>query len=213
MTVNYFKQSLKANNSDSTVRVSFPDTDTISESSVEKQTVNEAYEPSHTNWAIKIVFLCLSFAAIGINDSATGSNLHNIQDRYSITFNQTSFLFLSNAGGYAISSLCTCHIMFLLGVRMTIFLSAIIYAAGALITAFAPPFPVIVVSLFRGYCILIENGQSHQSHSAGLRQWLPRCSSDVCSCPDSIFGCVLARLFVLLDWFGVSGYLESKTEG
>ncbi|TIA88667.1 hypothetical protein E3P99_02461 [Wallemia hederae] len=150
MTVDYSKHSVQASNSDSTVKVFFPDTETTSNLSVEKnKTVNKEYEPSHTNWAIKIVFICLAFAAIGINDSATGSNLHNIQDRYSITFNQTSFLFLSNAGGYAISSLCTCHIMFLLGVRITIFFSAIIYTAGALMMAFAPPFPVVVVSLFQ----------------------------------------------------------------
>lgn len=156
MTTDFFKQSLAANHSDNTVRVSFPDTDTNSDtSSIEKQTINDKFEPSHTRWGLMIIFLSLAFAAIGINDSATGSNLHNIQDRYSISYKEASFLFLSNAGGYAISSLCTCHVMLLVGVRMTIFFSAIIYSSGAIITAFAPPFPVIVVSLFRG-CIFVE---------------------------------------------------------
>ena len=211
MTVDYSKHSLQASNSDSTVKVFFPDAEITSTLSVEKnKTANEECEPSHTNWAIKIVFICLAFAAIGINDSATGSNLHNIQDKYSINFNQTSFLFLSNAGGYAISSLCTCHIMFLLGVRITIFLSAIIYTAGALMMALAPPFPVVVVSLFRGWCALNVNCLSYQSHSAGHRQWISRRSSYICSYAHSIFGCILARLLDILFWIGVSEQWKSK---
>ncbi|TIB11479.1 hypothetical protein E3P92_02875 [Wallemia ichthyophaga] len=136
-------------NNGNTVKSQVADNDANSDiSSLEKQNISEKVELSTIRWSIMIVFLCFSFTAIGINDSATGSNLHNIQERYSISYKQTSFLFLSNAGGYAVSSLCTCYVMFWIGVRWTIFFSAIIYSGGALITSFAPPFGVIVVSLF-----------------------------------------------------------------
>lgn len=148
-SVTYTGTDSDTSNNGNTVKSQVADTDANSDiSSLEKQNTSEKVELSTIRWSIMIVFLCFSFTAIGINDSATGSNLHNIQERYSISYKQTSFLFLSNAGGYAVSSLCTCYIMFWIGVRWTIFFSAIIYSGGALITSFAPPFGVIVVSLF-----------------------------------------------------------------
>lgn len=148
MTTKYFQGSLNAAN-DNPVRISYPDTDTNSDTTIEKPALQEReIEQSSTRRIFQLIFITLSFIGIGLNDSATGSNLSNIQERYGLSFKDASFLFLSNAGGYAISSVCTVHIMYYFGVSLTIFVSAIIYSGGALLTAFAPPFPAMVVSLF-----------------------------------------------------------------
>lgn len=150
MTTKYFQGSLNAAN-DNPVRISYPDTDTNSDTTIEKHAQQEQIiEQSSTRRIFQLIFITLSFIGIGLNDSATGSNLNNIQETYGLSFKDASFFFLSNAGGYAISSVCTVHIMYYFGIPLTIFVSAMIYSGGALLTAFAPPFPAMVVSLFCG---------------------------------------------------------------
>ena len=148
---NFKQENFRSGESTPSSQITFPEFD----DNINK--IDDLNKSSKPRRIIQLIAVAISFTAIGINDSATGSNLNSIQSRYELSYKDVSFLFLSNAGEYALSALCTIHILYFFGTRMTIFVSTLIYSGGSIMTAFAPPFPAVVIALFRNVLFVIND--------------------------------------------------------
>ncbi|TIC74023.1 hypothetical protein E3Q00_02350 [Wallemia mellicola] len=96
---------------------------------------------------ILILMTSLTYMTIGLNDSAVGALIPQMQEFYNHSEATMSLCFLANFGGYLVSTAISSYLIHHLPLRIVLMIASAIYAAGSLIGAFAPPFATIVVSL------------------------------------------------------------------
>ena len=104
---------------------------------------------------VLIAMTCMSYMTIGINDSAVGALLPQMQEFYNSSESTMSFCFLANFGGYLASTASSSYLVQHLPLRVVLMASSSIYCGGSLIGTFAPPFPALIISLFRKYYIIL----------------------------------------------------------
>ncbi|CCO28592.1 Riboflavin transporter MCH5 [Rhizoctonia solani AG-1 IB] len=90
---------------------------------------------------------CAGVFAVGINDTAMGANLPSIQEHYNLSYDVLSIVFLAGFGGYLISCVLNSVLQSVIGIRGVLLMAGFWYATGAMLIAFAPPFPVVMIGL------------------------------------------------------------------
>ncbi|TIB92307.1 hypothetical protein E3Q18_02528 [Wallemia mellicola] len=98
---------------------------------------------------ILILMTSLTYMTIGLNDSAVGALIPQMQEFYNHSEATMSLCFLANFGGYLVSTAISSYLIHHLPLRIVLMIASAIYAAGSLIGAFAPPFATIVKSASR----------------------------------------------------------------
>ncbi|CEL55801.1 Bypass of stop codon protein 6 OS=Saccharomyces cerevisiae (strain ATCC 204508 / S288c) GN=BSC6 PE=1 SV=1 [Rhizoctonia solani AG-1 IB] len=90
---------------------------------------------------------CAGVFAVGINDTAMGANLPSIQEHYNLSYDVLSIVFLAGFGGYLISCVLNSVLQSVIGIHGVLLMAGFWYATGAMLIAFAPPFPVVMIGL------------------------------------------------------------------
>ncbi|TIC22103.1 MFS general substrate transporter [Wallemia mellicola] len=96
---------------------------------------------------ILFAMTCSSFAIIGLNDSAIGALIPQMEVFYNKSESTISLSFLANSGGYFISTLASSYMIHHMPLYIVMMISSFSYAAGSLIGTFKPPFAALMVSL------------------------------------------------------------------
>ncbi|RKP04043.1 hypothetical protein CXG81DRAFT_8738 [Caulochytrium protostelioides] len=94
--------------------------------------------------------MAVTFSAIsmiGLNDSATGALLPELEIYYHLPKDILSIVFLANVFGYLLSCVFSTPLEFRLGTRMTLMLSSASYVVATILMLITPPFPVVVIAL------------------------------------------------------------------
>ncbi|TIA70920.1 hypothetical protein E3P89_02387 [Wallemia ichthyophaga] len=105
---------------------------------------NKAYR-FQKKWVL-VAMTALSFATIGINDSAVGALMPQMEKYYHKSEAIMSFSFLANSGGYVISTATSSFLIHHLQLRYVLMIASCIYSLGSLIGTFRPPFGALMVS-------------------------------------------------------------------
>ncbi|KDN38429.1 hypothetical protein RSAG8_09523, partial [Rhizoctonia solani AG-8 WAC10335] len=90
---------------------------------------------------------CMGIFAGGLNFTATGANLPSFQAHYHLSYETVSLVFLAGLGGCLLSCLLNSVLQSVIGTCNVLLMDGALYAGGALLISFAPPFPVVVVGL------------------------------------------------------------------
>ncbi|GAA5883016.1 hypothetical protein JCM16303_006793 [Sporobolomyces ruberrimus] len=91
-------------------------------------------------------------ALVGMNDSATGSNLESMREHYEVSYDEISLVFLATSAGYCVSSISASFFTHHIGVNYTLLVAATALSLGCIALSVAPPFPVFIIALgFMGF--------------------------------------------------------------
>lgn len=94
----------------------------------------------------------LVIALVGMNDSATGSNLESMREHYEVSYDEISLVFLATSAGYCVSSISASFFTHHIGVNYTLLVAATALSLGCIALSVAPPFPVFIIALgFMGF--------------------------------------------------------------
>ncbi|TIA88669.1 hypothetical protein E3P99_02463 [Wallemia hederae] len=93
-----------------------------------------------------VAMTSLTFASIGINDSAVGALMPQMERYYNKSESIMSFSFLANSGGYLISTSTSSYLIHHLPLRYVLMIASSTYCGGSLIGTFRPPFAAMMVS-------------------------------------------------------------------
>jgi fucose permease len=96
-------------------------------------------------WQFGLSFL--AFVLIGASDGATGVLLPSLGSYYHVDKATLSLLFLLMSGGYLAAALGSGALVQRLGQQHFLMLGTALYAAGALVIALRPPFPLYLGTL------------------------------------------------------------------
>ncbi|KEP52042.1 MFS transporter [Rhizoctonia solani 123E] len=107
---------------------------------------------------------CMGIFAAGLNFTATGANLPSFQAHYHLSYETVSLVFLAGFGGYLLSCALNSVLQSVIGTWSVLLMAGVLYAGGALLISFAPPFPAVVV----GLCLMGFGGGFYEACLTGV---------------------------------------------
>jgi len=131
------------------------------------ETMQSFWDPPENRF--RVVALCLTCFAGGLNDSAPGALLAYIEKNYSIGYAVVSTIFVANALGFISAAFFNNALTVRLGRSKTFAIAELILVAAYTLIVVKPPFPVIVVSFFLagiGLAMILALGQVFISNLA-----------------------------------------------
>ncbi|KAJ9197708.1 hypothetical protein DTO164E3_5562 [Paecilomyces variotii] len=106
-------------------------------------TDGKAWNQSSTS-IVRTLATFWSFALMGANDSAQGALMPYLETWYGLSYTTVSLIFLAPLAGSVIAAFLSSRIHFRLGQRGLAFIAGSCHITAYTITAFHPPYPVVV---------------------------------------------------------------------